>query len=146
MATLDDILDDKGHELHVVSPEATVTDAADHMYAAHVGALLVMNGDRLEGVFSERDLLRRVIIARRDPMETLVHHVMTRNVIVVPHTFHPHDAMAIMTTRRVRHLPVVDERQVVGLVSIGDLIRWSLHDRDIEIEQLYDYIAGRYPG
>lgn len=146
MDTLRDILDDKGRETHVTEPDATVLEAVDRMCCAHVGALLVMSAEKLVGIFSERDLMRRVVLARRDPALTRVGDVTTPEVLCVGPELSTHDAMDLMTTHRVRHLPVVDGRRVTGVVSIGDLVRWTIRDRERAIEQLQEYVTGRYPG
>jgi len=147
MDTLEFILESKGSTtVHVVTPETTVIEAVDTMCAAHVGALLVVRGDTLVGVFSERDLMTRVVLDQRDPATTHVGEVMTPGAISVSLGSSAHDAMALMTSRRVRHLPVTDGRRIAGVVSMGDLVRWAVTDRDRLIEELQEYVAGRYPG
>jgi len=147
MDTLERILATKGStQVHVVTPEATVLEAVDRMCAAKVGALLVVRGDTLIGVFSERDLMTRVVLDHRDPASTAIGEVMTPGVVSVPLGTSPHDAMSIMTTGRVRHLPVTDGARLAGIVSIGDLVRWAVTDRDRLIGELEEYVAGRYPG
>jgi CBS domain-containing protein len=146
MDPIESILDTKGRELHVTSPDATVLDAVETMCAAHVGALLVMEGDALVGVFSERDLMTRVVLARKSPEETKVGEVMTSDVAFISVDTTPGDVMRKMTHSRIRHLPVVHGARVVGLVSIGDLVRWTVRDREREIDRLEHYVAGRYPG
>ncbi len=145
MHSLEHILTIKGRDIRVIAPDATVLEAADEMCGAHVGALLVMDDDRLVGIFSERDLMKRVVLARRDPARTRIDEVMTRDVACVSPAVSPHDAMALITHRRIRHLPVVDGKRVVGVVSIGDLVRWTLLEREHDIEMLEDYVSGRYP-
>jgi CBS domain-containing protein len=146
MQALDLILEEKGRELHVTAPEATVIEAVDLMCRARVGALLVMQSDMLVGIFSERDVMSRVVLVGLDPNRTCVGEVMTRNVVCVETDVSPDEAMAIITSRRLRHLPVVAGRRVVGVVSIGDLVRWAIRDREQSIEQLRDYVTGKYPG
>lgn len=146
MEPLESILEAKGRTVHVIAPEATVIEAVDGMWCAHVGALLVMRAQTLVGIFSERDLMTRVVLGRLDPALTSVGDVMTRDVVCVQAEVSPHEAMALMTSRRVKHLPIVDGRRVIGLVSIGDLVRWNLRDREYAIEQLQEYVTGRYPG
>jgi CBS domain-containing protein len=146
MRPLDIILEDKGRAVHVIAPHAAVLEAVDMMCQAHVGALLVMQGDTLVGIFSERDLLNRVVLSRLDPALTCVGDVMTRSVVCVEADVSPDEAMAIITSRRVRHLPVVEGRRIVGVVSIGDLLRWAIHDREYAVEQLQEYVTGKYPG
>lgn len=146
MLSLDLILEEKGHGLHITAPEATVIEAVDMMCQARVGALLVMQSDTLVGIFSERDVMSRVVLMGLDPKRTCVSDVMTRDVVCVETDVSPDEAMAIITNRRLRHLPVVEGRRVVGVVSIGDLVRWAIRDREQSIEQLRDYVTGRYPG
>ena len=146
MQSLDLILEEKGSGLHVIVPEATVIEAVDMMCRARVGALLVMQSDTLVGIFSERDVMSRVVLVGLDPNRTCVGDVMTRNVVCVEIDVSPDEAMAIITNRRMRHLPVVAGRRVVGVVSIGDLVRWAIRDREQSIEQLREYVTGRYPG
>jgi CBS domain-containing protein len=146
MHPLEVVLETKGRGIHVVAHDASVLAAVDVMCRAHVGAVLVMEGDALSGVFSERDLMTRVVLARKDPARVRVAEVMSRDVVCVERDVSPNDALALMTSRRVRHLPVIDGRSIVGVVSIGDLVRWTLHDREMEIAHLHDYVTGRYPG
>jgi CBS domain-containing protein len=105
-----------------------------------------MQSDTLVGIFSERDVMSRVVLVGLDPKRTCVGEVMTRDVVCVETDVSPDEAMAIITNRRLRHLPVVEGRRVVGVVSIGDLVRWAIRDREQSIEQLRDYVTGRYPG
>jgi CBS domain-containing protein len=147
METLEGILASKrSTTVYVVTPEATVLEAVDRMCAAHVGALLVVRGESLVGVFSERDLMMRVVLDQRDPATTAIGEVMTPGVISISLGTSPHEAMSIMTAGRVRHLPVTDGLRLAGIVSIGDLVRWAVADRDRLIEELEEYVAGRYPG
>jgi CBS domain-containing protein len=146
MRPLELILEEKGRGLHVTRPEATVIEAVDLMCQARVGALLVMQRETLVGIFSERDVMSRVVLVGLDPKLTCVGDVMTRNVVCVETDISADEAMAIITSRRLRHLPVVEGRRVVGVVSIGDLVRWSISDREQSIEQLRDYVSGRSPG
>jgi CBS domain-containing protein len=146
METLQDILDHKGGKIHTIAPEATVLDAVDEMCREHIGALLVMRGDALLGIFSERDLMTRVVLAPLDPASTYVGEVMTSDVLCVGVTMSPTDAMDLVTNHRVRHLPVLSGRRIVGVVSIGDLVRWTIADREQAVQQLNEYVTGRYPG
>jgi CBS domain-containing protein len=146
MRPIESILETKGHSLRVTAPGDTVLAATEAMCAAHVGSLLVMDGAVLRGIFSERDLLTRVVLARRDPSTTRVGDVMTTDVVSIAPDLSVRDAMGIMTERRVRHLPVVLDRCVIGLVSIGDLVRWTLEENTVEIDHLRGYVEGRYPG
>jgi CBS domain-containing protein len=146
MRSLHLILEEKGRRLHVTTPEETVIEAVDLMCRARVGALLVMQSNTLVGIFSERDVMSRVVLVGLDPKRTCVGDVMTRGVVCVEIDVSPDEAMAIITDRRMRHLPVVDGRKVVGVVSIGDLVRWTIRDREQSIEQLREYVTGKYPG
>lgn len=146
MRPIESILETKGHRLRVTTPGDTVIAAIEAMCAAHVGSLLVMEGDVLRGIFSERDLLTRVVLARRDPSTTRVGDVMTADVVCIGPDLSLREAMEIITERRVRHLPVVLDGRVIGLVSIGDLVRRTLEENTVEIDHLRGYVEGRYPG
>lgn len=144
METVADILAYKGTEVHSVTPDTTVLSAVDEMCEKHVGALLVCNAGIPLGIFSERDLMKRVILARRDPLSTRVSDVMTTDVVCVPPSTSAREAMAIMTDRRCRHLPVVVNGKIAGMLSIGDLVRWASHEQAFEIQLLTDYVRGAY--
>jgi CBS domain-containing protein len=144
--TLSVILDTKGHTLHSIAPDVTVLDAVHAMNTAGIGSLLVMNGDEVVGIFTERDVLRRVVAAELDPKTTKVAKVMTRDLVTVRKTTTVTEAMAVVTEKRCRHLPVVDEDQFLGMVSIGDLTRWVSREQAFHIQDLVNYITGRYPG
>ncbi len=146
MDPLDLIMEEKGNNVHVVSRDCSVLAAVEAMSVAHVGALLVMDDSRLAGIFSERDLMRRVVLEQRDPACTPVGDVMTHEVVCVPRDCTPRNAMELLTERRVRHLPVVDGNRIVGIISIGDLVRWTIRDREQQLEEMTDYVTGRYPG
>lgn len=146
MEAIETILAAKGHRLHVIQPEATVIEAVEKMCAARVGALLVMDGKALLGIFSERDLMTRVLLSRRDVGRTLVKDVMTQRTICIGLGVSPRDAMALMTNRRVRHLPVVKDSRIIGIISIGDMLRWALQDGERQVEELRGYVVGQYPG
>jgi CBS domain-containing protein len=147
MPSLECILDNKGHDVHVVSPTDTAFHAVEVMCEAHIGAVLVMDGESLVGIFSERDLMTRVVLAMRDPRSTLIQEVMTTRTFCADLDCSVHDAMVLMTERRVRHVPVVDEiGRIYGVVSIGDLVLSIAEEREVEIGQLHDYVMGRYPG
>jgi CBS domain-containing protein len=146
MEEIEAILATKEPALHVIGPDASVFAAVEKMCAARVGALLVMDGRSLLGVFSERDLMTRVLLCRRDPAQTLVKDVMTHRALCVGLGSSAEDVMTLMTNRRVRHVPVVSGASIIGVVSIGDMVRWMLHDREREVEALRGYVAGQYPG
>jgi CBS domain-containing protein len=144
MATVRDILRGKGIHVLSVSPQASVLDAAMLMNERKIGSLAVLRGEQLIGIITERDILQRVVVPRRDPGTTPVEEVMTTEVVCCkPHT--PLDeARGVMKNRRIRHLPVLDEdRQLCGMVSIGDLNAWDTHDHEVTIHVLEEYIHGR---
>lgn len=145
MESVGDILDEKGSMVFRTRPDAMVYEAVEEMCLRRVGALLVCEGETPVGMFSERDLMVRVILARRDPEITSVGEVMTRDVVCVPRSTRAREAMAIITERRCRHLPVVEGGRVAGVVSIGDLVRYITHNQEYEIQTLTDYVVGRYP-
>jgi CBS domain-containing protein len=144
MNTIAEILETKGYEVYTIFPSATVLQAVELMCARRVGALLVASAEATLGIISERDVLTRVILDRHEPSETLVERVMTRAVACVHPTTTAREAMAVMTERRCRHLPVVAEGRVIGMVSIGDLVRWASREQEIEIRMLTEYVNGGY--
>jgi len=144
MDTIEDILDDKGYEVHAIEPQATVLRAVELMCARRVGALLVATTQATLGIISERDVLTRVILEKRDPAGTRVDQVMTHAVACVRPSTKAREAMAVMTERRCRHLPVVTDGAVIGMVSIGDLVRWVSREQEIEIRMLTEYVHGGY--
>jgi CBS domain-containing protein len=139
------ILRRKGTEVWSVPPTATVYDAMKEMADKDVGALLVMTGDHLEGILSERDYARKVILQGRSSKDTLVSDIMTEPMFTVRPDTSVDEAMRIMTTHRVRHLPVLCDDKVHGVISIGDLVQWISFAQDHAIEQLEHYIEGKYP-
>jgi CBS domain-containing protein len=139
------VLAHKGTAVYSVPPTATVLDAVVRMNEQGIGALLVLNAGRPVGIFTERDVLRRVVAERKDPATTEVAAVMTRELVVVKPSIAVQDAMAVISETRCRHLPVVQEGQVLGIVSIGDLTRWVGRDREVRIQQLVDFVTGKYP-
>jgi len=142
METCGGVLRGKGGQVYSIDASATMYEAVQEMCRHHVGALLVCKDGKPRGIVSERDVMARVILQRLKPDEIHVEEVMTRDVVCVqPHTT-VHEAMAVMTERRCRHLPVVVEGRVVGLVSIGDLIRWVSREQQAEIQMLTDYVRG----
>jgi CBS domain-containing protein len=122
-----------------------VAAAVKVMNSHKVGATLVMDGGRLVGIFTERDVLSRVVAAGLDPATTPMERVMTRNPITVASTTTIEDVMALFTAKRFRHLPVMDDGRLVGLISIGDILRRMVETHRHEAEQLKQYIAGGYP-
>ncbi|MCP5537570.1 MAG: CBS domain-containing protein [Akkermansiaceae bacterium] len=129
-----------------IDPTATIKEASKLMKAERVGALLVMNGERVIGVLTERDIVYRVIAVDRDIETTQVHEVMSKDVVVVKASLTVRDAMRVISEKRFRHLPVVSNGKLVGVVSSGDLNSRIVAEREGVIDTLYDYIYGTYPG
>lgn len=142
MKTVRQLLDGKRHKLISISPEATVYEALQAMSEHDVGALVVMESERLVGIFSERDYARKIILHGKSSKETLVREIMTSKVVVVRPGQTVEDCMALMTDKRVRHLPVLEESRIIGVVSIGDVVKEMLSEQKFIIEQLESYIMG----
>ena len=140
MATVAQLLGRKPRGIYGVAPDAPVLEAIKLMAEHGVGALLVMQGERLAGIISERDYARKVILLGRSSSDTPVSQIMTAKVHTVTPALSAQECMQIMTDRRVRHLPVVDGERVVGMLSIGDLVRAVLAEQAQTIEQLENYI------
>ncbi len=142
MTLLGQLLEHKGHSIYAVAAGASVIDAIRSMAENHVGALLVMEGSRLVGIVSERDYARKVVLQGRSSATTAVRDIMTASVVTASPADTVDHAMRIMTDRRIRHLPVVQGEQVVGVVSIGDLVRSVIDAQRSTIEALQSYIQG----
>lgn len=140
-----DILSQKGAAIHQIGPDATVFDAISLMSGKNVGALLVMTGGRLQGIISERDYRNKVILKGRMSKQTPVKTIMTRDVFCVTPDETLENCMAIMTAKKIRHLPVMAKDTVVGVISIGDLVKAMIDKQQVEIKNLKHYIAGTYP-
>jgi CBS domain-containing protein len=138
-----EILDDKGHDVLRIEAGASVFDAVKRMVEAGVGSLLVTDGDEIGGIFTERDYLRRMTLEGRDDKDTAVREVMTAPLIVVTPETDVDECMAIMTDRRIRHLPVVEAKEIVGILSIGDVVKFKSKQQSFEIQYLTDYITAR---
>ncbi len=144
--TLKAVLAGKGSSVYSVAPEVTVLDAVRKMNQERVGALLVCVSNELVGIFTERDVLTRVVDSGRDPTSTRVVEVMTSEVETVRSSAGVQDAMALISERRFRHLPVIDDGELLGVVSSGDLTRWVSRNQEGHIQDLVNYITGKYPG
>jgi CBS domain-containing protein len=142
MHTANDILKDKGSRVLSVRPTDTVLEALGVMAEYDIGAVLVMDADKLVGVFSERDYARKVVLAGRSSKDSQVKDVMTVHVVCVAPQRTIDECMALMTNKRLRHLPVIDHKRVIGIVSIGDLVKATIDDQQFTITQLRMYIAG----
>lgn len=138
------VLADKGTVVHTIRPNESIQDAARVMAERRVGCLLVMDGRQLLGLVSERDVLVRIVAEGRDPRSVAVAEIMLDAPTIVSSDDSVGDAMRLMTDRRTRHLPVVDEGRLVGLVSIGDLTRWLTESLKSEVANLQSYITGSY--
>ena len=136
------LLDGKGRALHTVPTNVTVFEAVQKMNQHRIGAVLVMEGSRLAGIFTERDALTRVIAANLDPRTTPLANVMTPNVLTVEPEATVQQVMDIFAEKRCRHLPVTQAGRLVGLISIGDVSRWVANALRAEAESLRQYIAG----
>ena len=144
MASVSDVLKEKdGNQVIGVAPSATVYEAIEQMVENNCGSLLVMEGDDIAGIFSERDYLRKIALQGRTSQGTAVQEVMTSPVVVVESGAEIDEALALMTDRRIRHLPVVEGGRVVGVVSIGDLVKFKTKEQEFRIGYLEDYIGAR---
>ena len=141
MLTAKHLLERKGSEVYSVGPEDSVLDAIRSMAERHVGALLVMRGAELVGIVSERDYARKVILLGRSSADTRVRQIMSSPVTTVTPAHTVNECMKIVTEQRVRHLPVLEHGRVVGVVSIGDLVKAVIEDQQQQIEQLERYIT-----
>jgi CBS domain-containing protein len=142
MKTVRHILDVKGHEVWSVRPDDTVFDSLRLMAEKGVGALLVMDGEKLVGIVTERDYARKVILEGKSSKTLEVRDLMTTRVLCVTPDRNVDECMAVMTDKRVRHLPVLDHKRVVGVVSIGDLVKATIDEQQMLIDQLQHYISG----
>lgn len=142
MTTAHDILRFKGRTVHAVRPDDTVLAALGVMAQHDIGAVLVLDGDEVAGILTERDYARKVALAGRASKDSPVRAIMTVDVVCVPPSHTVEACMTVMTERRVRHLPVVEDGHLVGLVSIGDLVKATIDEQEFTINQLKSYIAG----
>ena len=143
MTTVTQLLRTKGHEVVSVSAETSVFQALKVMAEKNIGALLVIEAERLVGVLSERDYARKVILKGKASKDTSVREIMTAHVLYVRPEQTIEECMALMTAKRVRHLPVLEEERLVGVISIGDVVKAIIAEQEFMIEQLQNYITGR---
>lgn len=141
MSTVSEILGDKGREVLKIDAGASVFEAVEQMVAANVGSLLVTDGGDIVGIVTERDYLRRVTLEGRTDKDTAVGEIMTSPLVVVNPDTSIDECMAVMTDRRIRHVPVVENGEVIGVVSIGDLVKFKSKQQSFEIQYLTDYIT-----
>lgn len=142
MKLVKQLLDNKGHELYSIEPDAFVFDAIKLMAEKEIGALLVMEGDKLVGIVSERDYARKVILKGRSSRETPIRDIMTVRVTCAHPEQSVQECMAVMTDKHIRHLPILENNVVVGMISIGDLVKAIIAEQQFMIEQLEQYISG----
>jgi CBS domain-containing protein len=143
MKTVAELLKAKQPRVVSVRPEQSVLEAIKVLASENIGAAIVMSGERLAGIFSERDYTRKVILKGRSSDTTRVEEIMTANVVCVNPRTKTRECMALMTEKAIRHLPVLDEGRVVGMVSIRDIVSDIIADQDFTIEQLEHYISGQ---
>ncbi len=144
MWTVKDMLDQKGRDVWTIAPEARVLDALKIMAVKGIGALVVVSGERVVGIFSERDYARKVVLKERSSLNTLIRDVMTSEVFCVRKETTTEECMALMTGKHIRHLPVIEDNHLRGLISIGDVVKAIISDQKITIGHLQDYIMGKY--
>ena len=143
MYAVKDILNEKGHECWTIDPDSTVYDALKKMAGKNIGALLVVQGDDVLGIFSERDYARKIVLKGKSSKDTKVGEMMSDRIYTVTPTSTTGECMQLMTDHRVRHLPVLDEGKLIGIVSIGDIVNKIIQDQGQTIQQLGDYISGK---
>ena len=143
MHTLAEILGEKSGDVIRIGGDATVYEAVLAMVEANVGALLVTEGDEISGIFTERDYLRRIAVEGRRSRDTSVSEVMSSPVLVVTPETTVDETMALMTDRRIRHAPVVEDGALIGMISIGDLVKFISKKQSFQIQYLTDYITAR---
>ncbi|PKV75210.1 CBS domain-containing protein [Pontibacter ramchanderi] len=144
MGTVRHILQKKGNRVISISPNSTVYSALETMVAQNVGALIVMDEGRFAGMFTERDYARKVILKGKASRDTLVREIMSEHPVVVTPDTTIDQCMALMTEKYIRHLPVMDKQQLVGLVSIGDIVKCMIDEQKCIIEDLEHYITGHH--
>ncbi len=142
MPTVRHVLDEKGHGVHQIHPDASVLDALTIMAEHDVGALVVLNGGTLVGIITERDYARKIVLKGRTSLGTPVREIMSTRVICARLDQTVEECMAVMTAKTVRHLPVLEHKELVGIVSIGDMVKCIIADQKFTIEQLEHYFQG----
>jgi CBS domain-containing protein len=142
MDTVRHLLQEKGHQYHAIAPDAMVYEALKLMSEKEIGALLVLERGKLVGIITERDYARKVILRGKSSLDTPVREIMTGKVVFVRSENTLEECMALMTDKRVRHLPVLEGDQILGVISIGDLVKATIAHKDFVIRQLENYITG----
>jgi CBS domain-containing protein len=142
MRTVEQLLQVKGSDIWSIAPQATTYNALQIMAEKNVGALLVIEKEKLMGIFSERDYARKVILKEKSSKSTSVGELMTREVFYIDANFTLEESMALMTAKRIRHLPVLKNNQLIGIVTLGDVVRQIISDQQFAIRELEKYITG----
>ena len=143
--SIEAIIKKKAGVVYSIASDATIFEALTLMAEKRIGALVVLEGERLEGIFSERDYARKVILAGRSSREMQVHEIMSDSVVTAERQSTVSECMQHMTDRRCRHLPVVEDGKVIAVISLGDLVDWIISAQERTIHDLEDYISGDYP-
>jgi CBS domain-containing protein len=143
IGTIGTLLHHKGHQVWTVPAKATVFEAIELLSEKNIGALPVLDGDEIIGIFSERDYTRKVALAGKSSRATLVREIITTAVISVTSHHTIEEAMRLMTEHHIRHLPVLDDGKLAGMVSIGDMVNWIISAQSATIDQMESYLAGR---
>ena len=144
MTTIEQLLNTKGNQVWSVKPKATIFEALEIMSEKEIGALLVMEDGKLTGIFSERDYARKVILKGKSSKETPVGELMTKKVFYIDSQKTINDCMAMMTAKRIRHVPVIEDNQVMGIVTIGDVVNQIISEQEVTINHLENYITGSH--
>jgi len=144
MTTIAQLLNAKGDQIWSVEPKATIFEALEIMSEKEIGALLVMEDGKLTGIFSERDYARKVILKGKSSKETPVGELMTKKVFYIDSQKTINDCMAMMTAKRIRHVPVIEDNQVMGIVTIGDVVNQIISEQEVTINHLENYITGSH--
>ncbi|EHQ26654.1 CBS domain-containing protein [Mucilaginibacter paludis] len=141
MKKIRNILENKGHQVYAVSPETSVYDALHMMMEKNISSLLIMENEVLKGIFTERDYARKLVLMGRSSRETPIGEIMTANLFTITPSETIDHCMEMMSTYKIRHLPVIDNNRVTGMVSIGDVVKFIIEDQKRTIQQLESYIA-----
>ena len=144
MTTIPQLLNVKGNQIWSVEPKATIFEALEIMSEKEIGALLVMEDGKLTGIFSERDYARKVILKGKSSKETPVGELMTKKVFYIDSQKTINDCMAMMTAKRIRHVPVIEDNQVMGIITIGDVVNQIISEQEVTINHLENYITGSH--
>ena len=144
MTTIAQLLNAKGNQIWSVEPKATIFEALEIMSEKEIGALLVMEDGKLTGIFSERDYARKVILKGKSSKETPVGELMTKKVFYIDPQKTINDCMAMMTAKRIRHVPVIEDNQVMGIITIGDVVNQIISEQEVTINHLENYITGSH--